>query len=39
MPRVNGEALADADLIAWVAGLLEAIVPVAESEPQREPAD
>jgi transcription-repair coupling factor (superfamily II helicase) len=32
MPRVNGDALADADLIAWVANLLEAILPVAEPE-------
>jgi transcription-repair coupling factor (superfamily II helicase) len=27
MPRVNGEALADADLIGWAATLLTAIFP------------
>ncbi len=30
LPRVNGEALDDADLIAWVSSLLGAIFPVPE---------
>ncbi|WP_426520145.1 transcription-repair coupling factor [Diaminobutyricibacter sp. McL0618] len=30
LPRVNGEALDDADLIAWVSSLLGAIFPVSE---------
>ncbi|TAM68332.1 MAG: transcription-repair coupling factor [Microbacteriaceae bacterium] len=30
MPRVNGEALADADLIGWATQVLDAIFPVKE---------
>jgi transcription-repair coupling factor (superfamily II helicase) len=33
MPRVNGDALADADLVAWATSLLDAIFPVAEVQP------
>ncbi|HEY5224654.1 MAG TPA: transcription-repair coupling factor [Microbacteriaceae bacterium] len=31
MPRVNGEALADAELIGWATQVLDAIFPVKES--------
>jgi transcription-repair coupling factor (superfamily II helicase) len=33
MPRVNGEALGDAELIAWVSGLLVAIFGAAVVAP------
>ncbi len=33
MPRVDGEPLADTDLIEWVATLLGALFPVAEPAP------
>jgi transcription-repair coupling factor (superfamily II helicase) len=34
LPRVNGEALDDADLIAWVATLLGALFPAPEPAPE-----
>ncbi len=38
LPRVNGEPPEDADLIAWVAGLLGALFPQPAAAPASEPA-
>ena len=37
MPRVNGEALDDAELIAWTSGLLVAIFGASVVDPEPVP--